>query len=111
RHFIVEICLRVGPIPLRDHDVALQALRPRRFGRQLAAGDAIGPVGEHRERAVLAHRVEAAGHLRAGLSRLDATLPCFRRTVEGAELLRYLARPFRAELMTRRAAARLQLPD
>ena len=104
----MEIRLRIGPVPLRDDDVALDALRPRRRRRQLAAGDAVGPVGEHRQRAVLAHRVEAAGHLRAGLSRLNAPLPGLRRTVERAERLRDLARPFGAELVTRGAAARLQ---
>ena len=105
---IVEIRLRVGPVPLRDDDVALHALRPRRRRRHFAAGDAVGPVGEHRQRAVLAHRVEAAGHLRAGLSGLDAPIPRLRRTVERAERLRDLARPLGAELVTRGAAAGLQ---
>ena len=35
--FVVEIHFRAGPVPLRDHDVALEALRPRRrLSRQFA---------------------------------------------------------------------------
>ena len=45
RDLVVQVRLRIGPVPHRDDDVALAALRARRRrGRQLAAGDAIGPV-------------------------------------------------------------------
>ena len=47
RDLIVDHPVLVVPIPLGDHDVALSALRARRRGRQLAGGNAIGPVGEH----------------------------------------------------------------
>src|SRR5207247_6985281 len=95
------------PVPLRNDDVALGALRTRGRRRQFTGSDSVGPIGEHRERALLAHRVEAAGHLRAGLTGLNAPLPRFRRRMERAEALRHLARAFRPELMTRRAATRL----
>ena len=35
RHLVVQVRLRIGPVPLRDDDVALDALRPRRRRRQL----------------------------------------------------------------------------
>ena len=58
RDQVVKIFLVVAPIPGRDHDIALDALRPRRLGaRQLALGDAIGPVAEIFER----HAAEFAG--------------------------------------------------
>ena len=45
RDLVVEIDLRIGPVPHRDDDVALAALRPRRRRRrQLAGGNPIGPV-------------------------------------------------------------------
>ena len=105
---IVEIRLRVRPVPLRDDDVAFDTLRPRRRRRHLATRHTVGPVGEHGQCAVFAQRVEAAGHLRARLTRLNSPIPRFRRTVERAELFRNLTRAFGAELVTRRAAAGLQ---
>src|SRR6516225_11957296 len=104
----MEVRLRIGPVPLRDDEVALEALRPGRRGRNFAAGDPVRPIGEHCDRAILAQCVEAAGHLLAGLPGLNATLPRLGRTVERAEGLRDLARSFRAELVTRRAATGFQ---
>ena len=111
RDLVVEIRLGVSPVPLRDDDVALESLRSRRRRRQLAFGDAIGPVGEHRQCAIFTHRVQTTGHLRAGLSRLNAPLPRFGGRVERAELFRDLTRPLGAKLVTRGAAARLHAPD
>ena len=37
RDHVVQVRLRVGPVPLRDDDVALDALRPRRRRRHFAA--------------------------------------------------------------------------
>src|SRR5262245_21031091 len=34
RYFIVEVSLGIGPIPHRNDDVALSALRPRRLSRR-----------------------------------------------------------------------------
>ncbi len=107
-HFVVQVGLRIRPVPLRDDDVALESLRTRRRGRHLAAGDAVRPVGKHRVDAILAHVVHAARHLRAGLTRLNAALPGRGGAVERAEILRHLARALRAELMTGGAPARLQ---
>ena len=59
------------PIPDRDHDVALDALRPVRplFG-QFACCDPVGPVGQAgQEAAIFGHQlVDAADHGGAGLS-------------------------------------------
>ena len=66
-HLVVQVGLRIRPVPLGDHDVTLDALRTRRRGRHFTAGDAIGPVGKHLQRAILAHLIETTGHLRAGL--------------------------------------------
>ena len=75
RDLIVQIRLWVRPVPLGDHDIALQALRPRRRRRDGARGDPIGPVGEHRERALPAELTHDAEHLATRLSRLQAPLP------------------------------------
>ena len=107
----MQVRFRIGPVPLRDDDIALDALRPRRCGRQLAAVDAIGPVGEHRERALAPHLIEAAAHLRAGLSRLNAAIPRGPRRAERSKRFRNLARRLVAKLMARPATARLEIPD
>ena len=39
RDHVVQVGLRIGPVPLRDDDVALDALRPLRRRRQLAGLD------------------------------------------------------------------------
>ena len=45
---VMQVGLRVRPVPHRDDGVALDALRPLRLGgRQFAGGDAVGPVAEH----------------------------------------------------------------
>ena len=75
RDLVVHVDLRVGPVPLRDDDVPLRALRARRRGRQLAGRDAIRPVGEHGERPRRAKHGELPRHVAAGLARLDAAHP------------------------------------
>ena len=46
-NLVVEVVLGVGPVPLRDHHVAFQALWPRRLGGgQLTRGDPIGPISK-----------------------------------------------------------------
>ena len=86
RDRVVQIDLRVRPIPHRHDDVALDALRARRRrGGQLALGDAVGPVGIHRERAGAAHLREAGAHAAAGLAGLDAAIPRHLRVLELAE--------------------------
>ena len=94
-----ELLLR-APLPRRDDDVALDALRPRRLVLgQLALGDAVGPIAEILER----HAAELSGnpvhHELAGLSGGDAAHPRFRTGLELAELRRDGARRFLPELM------------
>ena len=55
---VVQISFRIGPVPLRDHHVALDALRPgRRLRRQLAVRDPGGPIAKQL-RWLAGHRVE-----------------------------------------------------
>ena len=89
-----------APLPRRDDDVALDALRPRRLVLgQLALGDAVGPIAEILER----HAAELSGnpvrHELAGLSGGDAAHPRVRTGLELAELRRDGARRFLPELM------------
>ncbi len=89
-----------APLPRRDDDVALDALRPRRLAfRQLALGDAVGPFAEIFER----YAAELAGnpvdHELAGLPGGDAAHPCLGAGLELAELRRDGARRFLPELM------------
>ena len=102
----MQVDLRVRPVPRRHDDVALDALRTRRRrARQLALGDAIGPVGIHRERAGAAHLREAGAHAAAGLAGLDAAIPRHLRILELAEDARgNRARRGPAHLMAARAA-------
>ena len=108
RDDVVQIDFRVRPVPHRHDDVALGALRARRRRRKLAGVDAVGPIGELFQHAVLAELVQRAAHLRAGLARLHAAIPRGDGRRELAQLPRNLARRFVAELMARQAAARLQ---
>ena len=75
---VMQILFRVVPVAQRDDDVALHTLRPRRrCPRQLALGDAFGPVGEIRERHAAQLARGEQDHVLAGLSGLDAADPCF----------------------------------
>ena len=76
RDQVVQILLVVVPVAQRDHDVALDALRPRRLCiGQLALRHALGPVAEILER----HAAKLTGgdgdHVLAGLAGLDAAHP------------------------------------
>ena len=105
RDLVVQIDLRIGPVPHRDDDVALAALRPRRRdGRQLAPRNPIGPVGPHRQRTRAADLREASAHAAAGLAGLDAAIPRGAWSVERAEVLGDLARRLVAHLMAAGAA-------
>src|SRR5215467_4360554 len=46
RDLVMEICFRVGPIPLGDNDVPLDTLRPGRRRRQFPSGNSIRPICE-----------------------------------------------------------------
>ncbi len=104
-NLVVQVVARIRPVPQRDDDVALAALRARRRGlRQLAAGNAISPVGVHRQRALAAHLREAVAHPGARLARLDAAIPRGGAGVEHAKALRNFARRLVAERMAASAA-------
>ena len=108
RDLVVQVVLGPGPVPQRQDDVALDAVRTGRpGGRQLAGGDAIGPVGEQLQRARRAEPAEIRRHLQHRLAGLDAPLPGVGRRRELAERLRDRARRLVAELMTRVAAVGL----
>ncbi len=75
RNLVVQVRFRVRPVPLGNHDVALDAAWARRRRRELSGGDAIGPVGEYSQRASNAETLQAASHAAASLPRKDAALP------------------------------------
>ena len=101
RNQIVQILVRLRPVP-RGHDhVAFFALRTLRLVlRQFASGDAIGPVAE----ILVGHAAELTGdpvrHQLAGLSGGDAAHPGLLTGLETSELRGYRARRFLAELVT-----------
>ena len=73
---VVQVFLGVAPVPGGDHDVALDAFRPRRLGlRQLALGDAVGPFAVMLERRAAEASGQLVGHHLAGLTRLHAAHP------------------------------------
>ena len=68
---VVQIGFWVGPVPLGNHHVTLNALRPRRrFRRQLAVGDPGGPVAELLGGSFGAELSQSSHHRGAGLPRL-----------------------------------------
>ena len=108
---IVQVVLLGHPVAEGDDDVPLHALGPGRLGeRQLALGDAFGPVAEVGERRVAQVRELAEHHL-AGLPRLDAAAPRLGGGGEGAERRRNRARGGLAELMAADAARVLHRAD
>ena len=110
RDLVVEVDVRIGPIPFSDDHVALDALRPGRRGRHLAGGDAVGPVREHRIGAS-PELVGAGHHVAACLSRQDPPLPRGLRRLDRVERLGDLPRRLVSELMTGPAASRLEVPQ
>jgi len=89
------------PIPGRHDDVALDALRPRRLGeRQLAVGDAIGPVAEIFEWNAAKFAGQWIDHQSRRLTGLDAPNPCVFVAFELAQCRRDGPRRQLPELMT-----------
>src|SRR5262249_8772989 len=93
-----------APFPARDHDVALDPLRPRGPAvRQLALGNAVAPISEIAER----HATEVAGkridHQRCRLTRLYAPHPCLLHRTKGSEAGWNCTRGKLAQLMTAHA--------
>ena len=84
----MQICRRVSPFPRRNHDIALDSLRPLGLGeRQLAARDAIGPVPEQVERVLGVQPRDVAGHEIHRAAGLKTLRPGFGRGFEIAEFL------------------------
>ena len=108
---VVEVVLVVHPVAQRDDDVALDALGTGRRGkRQLALGDAVGPVAVVGERA-LTEIGELIEHHRARLARLHPSLPGLGAGGEGAQAGRDGARRQLAELVAADTAGVLHRRD
>ena len=100
RDQVVQVLVGRRPFPRGDDDVALEPLRPRRLVlRQLALGDAVGPVAEILVRHAAELAGDPVGHHLAGLPGRDAADPGFLARLELAELRRDRARRLLAELM------------
>src|SRR5262249_48915681 len=109
RDQVMHIAGGRAPIPRRDHDVALDALRARRLvERQLAGRNPIRPLAPQLER-MRAEPVHDVDHLRQGLAGLDAPLPRLGGVLELAQILRDRSGAFGAERVTRHAAGGLDV--
>src|SRR5215470_1149343 len=100
----MQVGLWIAPFPRGDDDVALDTLWPWRLGvRQLALGDAIGPISEVLERG--APKVSSQGiyHQGRSLSRLHPTYPGIFARLELAKLGRDRARCKLPQLVTSHA--------
>ena len=84
---VVDVGGRLPPVPHRQHEVALDAGRPRRDRRQLAVGDALGPVREHPQAALAAEAVHPRVHRGAALPGLHPVVPRREGRVEVVELI------------------------
>ena len=82
---VVDVRGLPRPLPHGQHQVALDPLGTRRGLRHLAGGDAVAPVGEHRQAAVAPEPVQHAAHLRAALPEGDPMVPRLDRGVEPVE--------------------------
>ena len=106
---VVQVRARLAPVPERDDDAALRALRPRRaLVRNVAGGDAIGPVAELAQHALGIGAPEHVHHRVHRLPRGNAASPRLLRRLELAEGMRDGARRGIAERMAADAAVRLQ---
>ena len=101
RDQIVQVLVRLRPVPGGDHDIALDARGPRRLVLgQFALRDPIGPVAEILVRHAAELAGKAIGHHLAGLAGGNAADPGFFTRFEVSELRGDSARRFLAELMT-----------
>ena len=99
----------VGPVPHRDDHIPFHAGRTRwRFGN-LAAGNALGPVGEHLQTTLAAVTRHEAVHSRPALPPLDAMIPRSDGRVELCEIGNF-ASGLAPDLMTTLAAFHVVYP-
>src|SRR5262249_35012929 len=98
---IMQVSLWIAPFPRGDDDVAFNTLRPWRLGvRQLALGDAIGPITEVLEWGAPKISGQGIHHQGCGLSRLYPTNPGLFPRLELAKRARDRARCKLPQLMT-----------
>ena len=62
RCLIMQICCRICPVPLGNHDVTLNTLWASRNRWEFSPGDPVGPVGKHLKRSSKAHSTEITIH-------------------------------------------------
>ena len=106
RDLVVHERVVGAPVPEREHDVALDALRPRRLRRHLAVCDPRGPVREHARAGLRAEHRERAGHRAAAHAELRAIDPRLLRRLESQVVhVAQRARDRGAELVTEVALA------
>ena len=107
---VVQVGLGARPVPHRDDDIALGALRTLRLdGWGLAVGDARGPVGQGLQAPLGAEPLDGLDHVLAGLAGLDAPGPSLIVRAEAAECLRQSARGLAADGVAVEAAVGLEL--
>ena len=105
----MEVVFRAGPVPHRDDQVALEALRARRLGRrQFALGDAVGPVAEHLDAAEGTIPLDGLDHVLAGLPGLNPAHPRVLARLEVTQQRRQRTRRLGADGVTVEAAVGLE---
>src|SRR5438046_2102881 len=104
RDAVVEIELRRREVPHRYHEVPLDPFRALWLReRELAGGNAVGPVGEVLERCVEAHVTEAERHVAHRLARLRPARPLLEAIAFLPELIGHDTDAVAAERMARLA--------
>ena len=104
----MQIGCRAAPIPHRNHDIALDALRPIGFRkRQFTGRDPVRPVSEEFERNLGVEPGDIAGHEVHRAAGLQAFRPGVGRVLEFAELLADRAHSRSSQRVARLAGATL----
>src|SRR5882762_6533141 len=82
--FVMRVARGFSPIPHRNHQIPLDTLWTRRYWRQFACCDPVGPIREHLDGAFLVDEPgKCAAHpVSAGLAEVDARSPRFRGRLE-----------------------------
>src|SRR4029079_18919817 len=82
RDLVVHERVVGAPVPERDDDVALDALRARRLRRHLAARDPVGPIRKQLRARLRAQHRALAGHVAAAHAELRSIDPRLLRRLE-----------------------------